>query len=214
MEYTVNKVSGSVDLNGIPEGTVWDIAEQAPMLDTVSGEEPQLSTCFRIIYDDEYLYVGYIVEDNAILASYTDHDYPLYKEDVVEIFLSPTGSLHCYYEFNFSPKEVVADALVLNNAGKSGTSRGELFMPLLAWDCEGLRIKADRKKDNNWSLTVAIPFSMLHLAENRTPEPGEKWKGNLFRIEYGGAEIEYSAWIPTGLEDFHVTGKFGTLIFE
>jgi len=213
MEYIINKVNEHVPLNGNPEGGVWEEAEKTALVETVTGNEPALPTHFRMLYNNECLFVGYIVEDDAILASYTDHDYPLYKEDVVEIFLSPSGSLHYYYEFNFSPKEVVCDAVVLNDGAVSDGGRGELFMPLLMWDCEGLRIKTEQKKNSNWSVTVEIPFSKLHLAENRTPEPGETWRGNLFRIEYGGPEIEYSAWCPTGKEDFHVPGKFGALIF-
>lgn len=213
MEYIINKADGNVTLDGNPEGGVWEKAEKTALAETVTGDEPDLSTHFRILYSDAYLYIGYIVEDNAILASYTDHDYPLYKEDVVEIFLSPSGSLHYYYEFNFSPKEVVCDAIVLNDGVISGGGRGELFIPLLMWDCEGLRIKTQKQENSSWSVTVAIPFSRLHLAENRTPEPGETWRGNLFRIEYGGSEIEYSAWCPTGRDDFHVAEKFGTLKF-
>lgn len=213
MEYNIQKVEEAPPFSGIPEGGGWEKAEKRALRDTVTGESPLLATHFRMLYSSEFLYTGFVVEDNAILASFTDHDYPLYREDVVELFISPSGSLNYYYEFNFSPKEVVCDAIVLNSGGASLTGRGEVFIPLLAWDCEGLRIRAHRREDKNWSVTVQIPFSRLHLAGNRAPEPGDTWRGNLFRIEYGGTEVEYSAWSPTGMKDFHIAGTFGTFNF-
>jgi len=212
-EYTVRKVSEPVPLEWSGEDGVWASAEEGTLREVVSGGKPRLATRFRMLYSEENLYVFYEVEDRVIFASYTDHDYPLYEEDVVELFLSPSGSLHYYYEFNFSPRAVAYDAIVLNDGGPSETGRGEIFIPLLAWDCEGLQVKAHRRDGDNWSVGAAVPFRQLHLAENRTPRPGETWRANLFRIEYGEGEPEYSAWIPTGVRDFHVPVRFGTLRF-
>ena len=213
MDYTVKRTAAPVPLDGDPTTGVWQEAEAVGMKDAMSGETPKLGTTFRMLYDDENLYVGYEVEDNQIVATHTEHDSPLYEEDVVEIFASPSGNLHYYYEFNFSPNEVVFDAIVLNDNGREGEGRGDLFVPLKAWDCNGLELKVLKQDSGAWSVTVAVPFKELHLAGNRVPASGEQWRANLFRIEYGADKPEFSAWSPTGICDFHTSEKFGTLVF-
>ncbi len=86
-------------------------------------------------------------------------------------------------------------------------------MTLTQWDCPSLRVNA-RLKDRGWVVTAAIPFAQLHFAENRPPQPGDRWRANLCRIEYGGPETEYSAWSPPEILDFHTTEKFGEIVFE
>ena len=214
MEYVVKKTTESVALEGKPVGPVWEAAAEAVLVDAKSGKQPGLTTSFRLLYDEEFLYIGYTVKDDIIVASYTDHDSPLYEEDVVEIFISPGGSTHFYYEFNFSPNAVVFDAIILNDGGSPENGRGDLFMGLKQWDCEGLIVATCKEDNNDWSVTVKIPFSQLHLADNTTPLSGDVWRANLFRIEYGSEKEEYSAWSALGRYDFHTSEKFGTLVFE
>ncbi|MFH1709285.1 MAG: carbohydrate-binding family 9-like protein [Planctomycetota bacterium] len=214
LEYTVKRATGAVPLEGKPVGPVWEGAVTAGMNDAMTGKPPKLTTKFRMLYDAVNLYIGYEVEDDVIFASFTDHDYPLYNEDVVEAFLSPTGNQHCYYEFEFSPNAVVFDAVVLNDGGDEGKGRGKRFQPLTGWDCEGLQVAVDKQPARRlWTVTVAVPFVELHLADNRAPAAGTRWRGNLFRIEYGGKEVEYSAWSSTGLCDFHTSARFGSIVF-
>lgn len=211
--YRVKQVSSPPDLNGKPVGEVWNDAESVPLVTCVTGQQPQLSTQVKLLWDQDYLYLGYLVEDNTIIATYSQRDEPLWKEDVVEVFLSPSGSEHYYYEFNFSPREVVLDIIVLNDGGRAGEGRGDLI-PFTTWDAKGLKLATRIQADQNWFVTVAIPFRDLHFAGNRPPDPGDHWRANLCRIEYGGEKPEYSTWNPTGLVDFHTSEKFGTLVFE
>jgi len=212
-KYQVQKVSIPPDLQGKPTGKVWDMATPMSLVDCVTGEEPHLGTLCKLLWDDEYLYVGYEVEDNTIIANFTERDEPLYEEDVVEIFLSPSGSEHYYYEFNFSPKEVIADIIILNDGGRAGEGRGELI-PFKGWNVGDLHVATHIQDSGGWSVTAAIPFRELHFAGNQAPTPGDQWRANLCRIEYGEEEVEYSTWSQTGLVDFHTTERFGMLLFE
>ncbi len=190
----------------------WRGAEAVELLDCISGEIPGMSTHCKLLWDDTYLYVGYQAEDDTIVATYTERDDPLYEEDVVELFLAPAPGLKYYYEFNFSPRNVILDAIVLNDDGRAGVGRGDL-MTLTEWDCTGLQMTS-RMKNDGWVVTAAIPFAQLHFAGNHPPQPGETWRANLCRIEYGGPDTEFSAWSPPEILDFHTTEKFGQIVFE
>jgi len=212
-QYLIRKINHALKIDGSLSHPEWQTAEVAQLVDCVSGKNPKLKTDFRMLYDDYYLYIGYEVEDNNIIATFTERNDPLYEEDVVEIFLSPSGSLHYYYEFNFSPNSVIFDAIVLNDDGREGVGRGTLI-PWTDWNCENIQVRSQKKDDGNWSVAAAIPFKSLHLAENRTPKSGETWRTNICRIEYGEEETEYTTWSPTGLVDFHTSERFGLLRFE
>ncbi|HKJ66925.1 MAG TPA: carbohydrate-binding family 9-like protein [bacterium] len=209
--YHVRKVEQPVPVEGSLAQEPWTDAEAMELLDCVTGELPRMSTYCKLLWDNDCLYAGYQVEDEKVVSTYTERDEPLYEEDVVELFLAPASGLKYYYEFNFSPKNVVLDAIVLNDDGRAGVGRGDL-MTLTQWDCRSLHVNA-RLKDRGWVVTAAIPFAQLHFAENRPPQPGDIWRANLCRIEYGGSETEYSAWSPPEILDFHTTEKFGEIVF-
>lgn len=211
--YHIPKVTEPVPLDGVSESSPWDTAQWVVMKDAVTGEETKQRTEFALLYDEGYLYAAYRAEDENILATFTQRDEPLYEQDVVELFMSPACSPNFYYEFNFSPNGVIYDAIVLNDNGRAEEGRGKLCFPIKEWNCEGLRVRTVKEKDS-WSVTAAIPFAELHFARNRTPRSGERWRANLYRIEYGLPEPEYSAWSPPLICDFHTSEMFGTVVFE
>lgn len=210
--YTVHRASDQFDFQHSAEDEAWAGSVPESLVDCVTGEKTSLATRFRVLWDTEYLYARFLVEDREIIASHTERDAPLYEEDVVEIFLSPTGSRHYYYEFNFSPKGGIFDALVLNDDGRAGHGRGTLDA-FIEWNASELKIQTELHDTDWWVVAAAIPFRQLHLAEHRPPEPGEIWRANFCRIEYGLPETEYSAWNPPELVDFHTSERFGQLIF-
>lgn len=210
--HTVKFVYDSPALEGRVTGNVWSQAGKLELSDCVTGEQTRLFTQVSLLRDSEYIYIGFEIEDTEIISSFDRRDDPLYEEDVVEFFLAPGQNLHYYYEFNFSPRAVIFDAIILNDDGSAANGRGEL-KTWIDWDCEHLIAAAHSEDSGNWSVTAAIPFADLHFAGNRSPQPGDTWRANFCRIEYGLDEIEYSAWSPPGILDFHTSEKFGLLKF-
>ncbi len=208
----IPKISTPPTIEGDPTGPGWDQAARLELADCITGESPRLPTQCKLLWDRDFLYVGYEVSDSEIVATFATRDDPLYEEDVVELFLVPGPSRRYYYEFNFSSQAVIFDAVVLNDDGRAGVGRGNLIA-LKEWNCPGLQCRTTIQENHGWKVTVAIPFSELHFARNTPPQPGDKWGMNCCRIEYGLPETEYTAWSPPGLLDFHTTEKFGALIF-
>lgn len=172
-------------------------------------------TSLRARWSNTHLYLAYECADRDIWGTYTQRDDPLYDEEVVEAFLSPTADVRHYYEFEVSPRNVLFDAKVHSPDKRRATMTVDK-----KWDCPGIasavRIQGsldDRHDvDNAWSVELAIPFAAF--PEAGAPKRGARWRANFYRIDRADPP-EYSAWSPT-LEippNFHVPDRFGWLEF-
>lgn len=128
----------------------------------------------------------------------------LWKCDVVEIFLRPSGT-EVYFELEVSPLGQWFEALVR-------TPRVDVD---LAWR-SGALAECEIDAGRLWRAGLAIPFEpmMNALEMNLPPEVGDVWEINLFRVSGAEPWREYLAWQPTFTPrpDFHVPGAFGRLV--
>jgi gamma-carbonic anhydrase len=214
--YRCRRVRTPVEVDGALDEAAWMAAEKAGafLLSDGSGP-PKFPTETRLCWDETHLYVAFSCKDSDIWGTYTKRDEPLYDEEVVEIFLSPSANLAHYFEFEVSPRNTVFDAKVFSPAGDR-----RMMVVDREWDAEGLKTAVrvsgtlDRRDDHDigWITEMAIPFKSLGLAG--PPKPNDQWRMNLYRIERGEV-TEFSAWSPTlkSPADFHVPSRFGTLVF-
>ncbi len=174
---------------------------------------PYQPTSLRACWSAARLYLGFQCIDRDIWGTYTRRDEPLYDEEVVEAFLSPTGDVRHYYELEVSPRNVLFDARVHSPDRVRATMQVDP-----SWDCGGIQTavrvegtlddRADR--DRWWSVEIAIPFGAF--PEAPPPQAGVVWRANFYRIDRT-TPPEFSAWSPT-LENppnFHVPDRFGYL---
>lgn len=172
---------------------------------------PRLSTSVAAWYDAEFISVLFTGIDDHIIATHTEHDAPLYEEDVVEVFLAPER-LTRYYELEVSPRGTTFDAIIDSPDGVRQTMHADR-----AWTCEGMialvRIVTESDGARAFDVLLRIPFAAL---ERTTPRDGETWRANFFRIDrHPELGNEFSAWQPTMKTpaDFHVAAVFGRLKF-
>lgn len=172
-------------------------------------------TAFGACWSETHLYLAYRCMDADIRSTYTQRDEPLYEQEVVEAFISPTGDLRHYYELNISPANVIFDARVFSPDLHRGTMQVDT-----GWDCPGLETSVrvsgalnDRSiVDSGWSVEVAIPFAAF--PEVGAPKDGDEWRANFYRIDRA-APPEFTCWSPTreAPANFHVPERFGRLRF-
>jgi hypothetical protein len=182
-------------------------------------------TTLRVYWNASHICVAFLCVDQDIWGTYTERDDPLYDEEVVEVFFSPTGDVRHYYEFEVSPRNAIFDARVYSPDLHRGTMQVDT-----SWDCPGLQTAVKvhgtvhheppdtRRLTPNttcgwWMVEMAIPFAAF--PEVSPPEPGDVWRANFYRIDRADPP-EFTAWSPT-LEqpaNFHVPERFGHLVFE
>ena len=202
-------------LDGTLDDPAWQQAEEVRLVRNQDGAEPRFETTVRLLWDDEYLYVGFACEDTRIYATKTERDASLWEEEVVEVFVDANGDQTGYVEIEVSPLNTLLDLYVLNRPP-------EPFRGMFDWDSVGMRhaVQVDgdphdpASVDRGWRVEMAIPWADFATAPHQPPQPGDVWRVNLYRIDQFGGQEELYAWSPTRCETFHVPGMFGKLVFE
>jgi hypothetical protein len=174
--------------------------DPVPLKDARSGAAPRLSTSLRVGLRDGSLLVRFDGRDRAVVATLTERDGPLWKEDVFEVFLSPHDPPRIYYEFEVNPLGALFDARVESPEGRRSTMRVDV-----SWNCSGFSASV-RRRENRWSALLTIPLAPMGGAD------ATLWRANFYRIDRGETD-EYTAWSPTMADppDFHVPARFGYL---
>ena len=217
--YVCRRTREAITIDGHLSESAWGRAEALADFRFIDGiGEPQLPTELRMCWDESNLYLGFVCVDTDIWGEMSERDDPVWQEEVAEAFIASGGEVTKYFEFNFSPHNVVFDALI--ECPESGDRQ---FMKSdVGWNCEGMQSAVQVKGtlddhsdvDERWTVEVALPFSQIGR-EGRAPVEGEKWRANFFRIDRAG-EGEFSCWSPTRSDppNFHVPGRFGNLVFS
>ena len=204
-------------IDGLGKSGSWGEATRLGPLRRHNGEPARQATRALVGYDEQCLYLAFQITDDDIWGNYREEGDPIYDEEVVEVFLDPSGEGLRYFEIEVSPHNVVLDGV---NTWPEGKLR---FDP--EWACAGLvtRVVVDGTLDDpeiadqGWSVTMAIPFASLGL---NTPGPGDVWRANFYRIDRSrrGDGDEFQAWMPTQQPgepaDFNVPARFGRIEFS
>ncbi|PWJ58819.1 cellulose/xylan binding protein with CBM9 domain [Dyadobacter jejuensis] len=173
------------------------------------------NTRVKMMYSETGIYCLFSCEDSLLTASLTEDFAELYKEDVVEVFLWPDQAYPVYFEYELSPLDYELVLIIPNLKGKL---RG--WAP---WNYKddlkvqhATSITGGEKKSGariqGWIAEFFIPYKLLNPLLQSKPQPGQKWKGNFYRIDYDKNTTHFS-WNPTR-GNFHDYERFGTLIFE
>ena len=219
-EYKCKKIFTTVELTGKLDDPAWSTAEPVQLVDAITGVAGRFASEVRVMYDDRFLYVGFLCEDNYVWGTITEKDGPIWEEECVEVFLNPAGVAHQYYEINVSPQNTLFETVILNR--RTVEKPAETFIGLPQWHPEGIRTathiegEADSPgKARSWSAEYAIPLDQLIGARNIPPQPGDVWRANFYRIDSPQkGQRDHYAWSKTGKPAFHLPWKFGFLRFE
>lgn len=155
-------------------------------------------------------------EDPDVVAQFAGRDEQLWRDDVAEILVSPTGDRVHYYEISFNARGGMFDAAVANPAIK----RGPDFSVDPAWNCQGIRwhvagrgrFNGTAGQDRWWAVEAEIPFAGLGVSR---PRPGDAWTAGVFRVD-NGPPLEWCSWtmMPLRRPGFHQSDRFGLWIFD
>ncbi|HZJ16663.1 MAG TPA: amidohydrolase family protein [Chthoniobacteraceae bacterium] len=161
---------------------------------------PELSTTVRALWSDKFLYLAYECPFTTITAFapvQSDERLGLWDKDVVEAFIGadPAKATH-YTEYEWAPNgerlDLVLDLPEKDFAWTSGMeSAVSIDEPARAWRAE-----------------VRIPLKAL---ANTPPQPGVRWRINLFR--HDTANRGFLAFSPTLTGSFHTPERFGWIEF-
>ena len=226
-EYTVKRTDTSPVIDGILDEKAWENAPATQyFVEQEYGDSVPHATQAKMLWDKNFLYIGFICEDPEIWSTYTGRDSHLWEEENVEIFGDPDGDEKNYFEMEFNPLGTIFDQVV-DHSWLEGDNHEDR-----SWNLGGLQVGVSVKgtlndasdNDTAWYCEVAIPFDSLDariLPGRSAPSPGDTWRLQLARYNRDrdsdgnvSGEPETSLWNMTGSPWFHVPERFGRIIFS
>ena len=175
---------------------------------------PQDRTTAAVIYDENYLYIGFMVMDSDIHSKFTKRDDTIWKEDAVEVYLDPLGDWKDYIELQVSPANQVFDALFSSHRVPDWHEADKFNIPGLktAVHINGT-LNNSNDVDVGWDVEIAVPWKAMKGISSFPPKNGTRMTINFFRINYTKDRITGAlAFTPAG-GDFHNLDRAGELIF-
>jgi hypothetical protein len=178
-------------------------------------------TIFQACWDDAALHVRFDAVDPAPWFTMRARDAHLWEEEVVEMFLDPTGTGMDYAELEINPANVVCDLRVTHPA--------PAVVSDTRWDWAGMDSTVVPLADphgsaEGWTAIARLPWAGLRSLSPATlaktpPAVGDAWRFNVFRIKRPGGPSNpesgaiYAAWsVPEG-PSFHVPAAFQAFRF-
>lgn len=123
VRYTAYRTSGKIKLDGKLTEPDWTAAQaSASFIDLVSGKPTLHETRIKILWDDQYLYVGYEIEEPNVRAKFLKRDAPIWQDNDIELFIAFD---HTYYELEVN-------------------AHGTLYEGLFIWQNDYARLGFDR----------------------------------------------------------------------
>ncbi|MDR8392796.1 carbohydrate-binding family 9-like protein [Aliifodinibius sp. S!AR15-10] len=215
---SVHHVKKTVDFSIDGQGTAtnWGKTEWLDIVPQNSKtQDGRLDTQAKVLYSETGIYFLFRCKDQVLTATMDADFESLWNEDVVEVFLWPDERSPVYFEYELSPLNYELILLISN--------REDNFASWRPFNYQGDRRtrhmtavedgeKQSRADISAWTAEFFIPFKLLHPLNNAKPEPGTKWRANLYRIDYDSGQT-LLAWQPIE-KSFHEYQRFGTFLFE
>ncbi|MEM5832345.1 MAG: sugar-binding protein [Candidatus Aenigmatarchaeota archaeon] len=126
--------------------------------------KPKVETKSYLLYDDDYLYIGFICDEpnmDKITANVKEKDGPVWTDDCIEILIDPDKNPQNFWHIIINTLNILYDA-------KTSDTK---------FNIKGL-LSGVKKGNNFWSIEVAIPFLEI---SNKKPVFGDKWGIKLCR---------------------------------
>lgn len=209
--YEAARVMSSINIDGRLNEKAWaDAQTVGAFVNNRDGSRSEIETTARIVYDQRFIYFAFRAVDQNVWATMMQRDEHLWLEEVVEVFLQANPSIPNYIELEVNPLSTMLDIYLVDR-------RKPLHYE--SWNSEHLRwaVQVDgtvdgKDGDRGWSCEIALPFEDIATAARLPPQPGDRWRMNLFRVEQKPKVAEL-AWSPTLQDDFHVLPRLGEIVF-
>ena len=109
--YTAHKIREPLTIDGRLSENAWQKAKKSPRFVDVIGGNPGLyDTRSAVLWDDQYLYVGFWCEEPYVEAAITKRDELIFLENDVEVFIDGGD---CYYEFEINARNTLYEVFFI-----------------------------------------------------------------------------------------------------
>lgn len=219
--FRVSKATKTITIDGKSSEPDWQRTEVRSLDHFVNVEKPtdQQETEFRVLWDDENLYVHFDCKDQFITVREKERDGQPYFDDCAEIFLIPVPEgIDMHFGFELNLYKASNDFIYLNSIYKDQDAVVKSFDPDFEVEVsvDGT-INDNSDLDNGWTIEMAIPLKLFKAGDKFTDvEAGAKWTFLAVRQDRNDADgnrRSTSTIFPLHGDGVHEPGRFGTLEF-
>lgn len=230
--YVCYRATERIKIDGKLDEDSWRNVPWTDDFKDIQGEakpRPRFRTHAKMLWDDEYFYVGAELEEPHVWATLTEHDCVIFHDNDFEIFIDPNGDNHEYYEIEINAFGTEWDLLLIRpyKDGAPAVNSWEIPGLKVATHVEGT-INDPADTDKGWSVEVAIPWKVLKECAHRSAPPadGDQWRVNFSRVEWEievvdgkyrkipGKPEDNWVWSPQGVINMHCPEKWGYVQFS
>ncbi len=223
--YTAQRRIDTIIVDGNLNEASWFNAVSTSVFTLWNGSPAPaaLQTTAKLVWDDQYLFIGFNIQDSDVYATYGGRDPNCWEQDVFEVFVTVPGTTG-YIEVECSPKGIIWDGYFTNVFQGLGGSYNLANLQVAAHVNGTLNNSAD--SDLGFSGEIRLPFSDIYQGvSGGHPTDGTELRLNLNRINWntpitpggqGAAGSDtYYAWspVPGASVSFHRPANFGTVTF-
>jgi hypothetical protein len=221
--YKVSRAREPIIVDGRMDEASWKDAEVQSFNYFYRGDKPfeKQYSKFRMLWDDENLYLFYECEDTSLTAREKNFDARPYLDDCAEFFCVPVpDSLYMHFGFEINITKAVYDYIVLWKYYNNRTIFIRSYNPVYKVDVtyEGT-INNDKDKDKMWRMEFAIPFAVFsdfHFISR--PKAGVRWAFQAVRQDRNYVDDRFrstSTLFPIYdiRKDVHQPSRFGLMEF-
>jgi len=228
--YVCYRASGPIVVDGLLNEGSWLRAPSTDLFVDIEGDRmppPWYGTRVKVLWDDEYLYVGAMLEDENVWGTLTEEDAPVYFDNDFEIFLDIDNDGRWYFEFEMNALNTVYDVLI---------ARKGAWLDI-DWDIEGIltavhvdgTLNNPADTDRGWTCEIAWPMKSLAEQAGTMPVPphdGDEWRIDFPRVELvmdeeskrlqrkPGTPVQNWVWSPPLVVNNHWIEALGFLRFS
>jgi len=212
-----------IKLDGKLDEKAWETAgSTGPFVSPGDGKTPPdhpVNGSAKIVWDDQNLYVGFVVDDKEPTSPFkaTDKDPRIWeKSSAVELMIQPgdPGDNTNYYELQVDINGAVFDTHWDDyNKPIVGEEEATKTFGHMDWT-SNLKQSVAIDKGKNYTIEMAIPWASFKAKEGIAipPKFGDTWRINLYSFKDG--QKAALAWSPIqGQGNFHKTSRFGQVTF-
>lgn len=237
--YVALQAPALLVIDGKLDESAWQAA--VPTYDFVDIEgakkpAPRQATRARMLWDDQYFYIGAELDETDLWATLTERDSIIFHDNDFEVFIDPDGDTHLYYELEINGLGTEWDLVLVKPYRDGGPA-------LHGFDTHGLKsavhlrgtLNDRRDRDTGWTLEIAIPWAALAPLTSAAvpPNDGDVWWVNFSRVEWlldpapegkgyvkrkaaDGGPLPESNWVwsPQGVIAMHEPESWGLVQFS
>ena len=230
--YLCGRASQPVEINGDLTKPVWQLAPWSESFVDIGGgsRRPKFLTRMKLLWDDQFLYVGVDLEDPHLWGAQTDPHANVQLDNSLGLLIDPDGDNHHYYEVALNVLNVSSEATWPRPPRDGGEAiAGTHLLGMKSAVKTSGSLNDPWHDDEGWTLELAIPWSGLAVynpCRATPPQAGDQWRLNLCRtqwqhlVEYGvyrrdpAQPEERWVWSAVGVGDIHRPERWGVIQFS